>query len=68
VARAHAAGGELRLACELIELAVRAAPDDRALHGARAEIYEARRHRETSLMAKGIYAEAARDSQSRSQD
>lgn len=64
-ARALAAEGELRLACELIELAVRAAPESPALHGARAEIYEARRHRETSLMAKGIFAEAARDSQSR---
>jgi hypothetical protein len=47
---------------------VRAEPDARELHGARAEIYESRRHHETSLMAKGIYAEAARDSIARSRD
>jgi alkyl sulfatase BDS1-like metallo-beta-lactamase superfamily hydrolase len=67
-AKELAAEGDLRLACELIELAVRAAPESRALHGTRAEIYEARRHRETSLMAKGIYADAARDSQSRAEE
>jgi alkyl sulfatase BDS1-like metallo-beta-lactamase superfamily hydrolase len=65
-ARQLAADGDFRLACELIELAVRAAPESRPLHGARAEIYEARRHRETSLMAKGIYGDAARDSADRS--
>ena len=33
-----------------------------AAHGARAEIYQARRDAEFSLMAKGIYAGAANES------
>ena len=51
--------GDLRVACELIELAATAAPDDAAVHAARAVIYDARRREESSLMAKGIFAEAA---------
>ena len=39
----------------LVEWAVAVAPDDAALHAARAEIYAARRKSELSLMAKGIY-------------
>jgi len=57
-----AATGDLRVACQLIELAVQADPESRAAHGARAEIYQARRDAEFSLMAKGIYAGAANES------
>jgi alkyl sulfatase BDS1-like metallo-beta-lactamase superfamily hydrolase len=54
--------GELRLACSLVELATRAEPGSRQIHAARAEIYELRRKQELSLMSKGIYAAAARES------
>lgn len=58
-----AADGDMRLACHLADLAGWAAPDDPAIHGGRAEIYLARRKAETSLMSKGIFAAAARESQ-----
>jgi alkyl sulfatase BDS1-like metallo-beta-lactamase superfamily hydrolase len=61
-ARRLADADDLRLACELIELAVQAAPDDRAAHAGRAEIYELRRKSELSLMARGIYRFAANES------
>jgi alkyl sulfatase BDS1-like metallo-beta-lactamase superfamily hydrolase len=61
-ARSLAAAGDLRLACQVIELAVQAEPDDRAAHGVRADIYEARRRAESSLMAKGLFGWAARQS------
>ena len=54
--------GELRLACQLVELAAQADPGNRAVHGARADIYERRRKTESSLMARGIYGFAARES------
>jgi alkyl sulfatase BDS1-like metallo-beta-lactamase superfamily hydrolase len=54
--------GEHRLACHLIELATQAEPDSASAHGARAEIYQARRDAELSLMAKGVFAAAARES------
>ena len=57
-----ATAGDFRLACELIELATTAEPESVAAHGARAEIYMARRRVERSLMAKGIYAAASRES------
>ena len=60
-----AAEGDLRLACHLAELAAQAAPDDAAAHRARAEVYTERRRRELSLMAKGIYGDAARTSTAR---
>jgi alkyl sulfatase BDS1-like metallo-beta-lactamase superfamily hydrolase len=66
-ASAIAADGDLRLACQLIELAVQADPDDRAAHGVRAEIYGQRRRVESSLMAKGIFGWAARQSQDRAE-
>jgi len=53
--------GELALACQLIEWAARAAPDDVSLREARRKIYERRAERETSLMAKGIFRSAASD-------
>jgi glyoxylase-like metal-dependent hydrolase (beta-lactamase superfamily II) len=55
--------GEFRLACHLADLAGWAAPVDRGIHRQRAIIYRARRKRETSLMAKGIFAGAARESE-----
>ena len=58
-----AADGDMRLACHLADLAGWAAPDDPAIHGGRADIYLARRKVETSLMSKGIFAAAARESQ-----
>ncbi len=51
---------DVRLACELIELAALAAPDDEAIRAARVAIYEARARTERSLMARGIFAGAAR--------
>ncbi len=62
-AREVADAGDLRLACQLVEWAGGAAPDDGAVHEAREEIYLRRRSEERSLMAKGIYAGAARESQ-----
>ena len=61
-AEALAEAGDLRLACSLVELAVGADPESRDAHAARFEIYRERRKAETSLMAKGIFGTAARDS------
>ena len=60
--------GDHRLACHLIELAVQADPDDLAAHRARAELYTRRRADEASLMSKGIYGWAARQSSERTGD
>jgi len=57
--------GDFRLACHLVELAAAATPDDRAVHVARADVYGRRRHAEASLMAKGIYGWAERQSSAR---
>ena len=54
--------GELRLACQLVEWAATAAPEDRSVHEARATVYGARYKSESSLMAKGIFAGAAGES------
>jgi alkyl sulfatase BDS1-like metallo-beta-lactamase superfamily hydrolase len=64
VARAGelAAAGDLRLAAQLAEWAVGAAPDDGEAHGVRADVYAARRQQESSLMAKGVFGAAARES------
>ena len=53
---------DVRLACHLADLAAWAAPDDASIHGMRADVYAHRRRTETSLMAKGIFAGAMRDS------
>jgi len=58
-----AADGDLRLACHFADLAGWAAPDDAGVHAARAALYLLRRKSEPSLMAKGIFASAARESQ-----
>jgi alkyl sulfatase BDS1-like metallo-beta-lactamase superfamily hydrolase len=54
--------GDLRLACQLIEWATHARPDDRSLHETRADIYERRRAAELSFMASGIFRAASLDS------
>ncbi|HUY85761.1 MAG TPA: alkyl sulfatase dimerization domain-containing protein [Acidimicrobiales bacterium] len=64
-AQALAGSGDFRLACHLIELASLADPDDRSIHGIRAEIYRNRVAQETSTMAKGIFGWAATESESR---
>jgi alkyl sulfatase BDS1-like metallo-beta-lactamase superfamily hydrolase len=61
-ARALSESGEERVACQLIELATQAEPSSREAHAARREIYERRRGSELSLMARGIYGWAARES------
>ncbi len=55
--------GDLRLACHLADFAGWSAPDDPAIHTDRATIYEARRKAELSLMSKGIFKAAARESE-----
>ncbi len=61
-ARALLDAGDLRLAAHLAETAALADPDDREAHTVRAEVYEARVAAEPSLMAKGIFGWAARES------
>lgn len=61
-ARALVEAGDMRLACHLIEMATLAEPGHKEAHGARAEIYGARRSEELSLMSKGIYGYAERES------
>ncbi|MCX7620923.1 MAG: MBL fold metallo-hydrolase [Acidimicrobiales bacterium] len=65
-ARELAAAGDLRLAGHLAEFAVGAAPDDPQIHAVRAEVFAARCQEEPSLMAKGIFGAAARESAERS--
>ena len=62
-ARAESEAGNLRLACHLVDFAGWAAPDDPDVHETRAAIYMARRKHESSLMSKGIFAAAARESE-----
>ena len=60
--------GDFRLACHLIEMASMGEADSLHIHGIRAEIYGARRKQETSLMAKGIFGYAARESRAIAED
>jgi alkyl sulfatase BDS1-like metallo-beta-lactamase superfamily hydrolase len=62
-AKGVAQDGDLRLACHLADFAGWAAPDDPTIHTRRAEIYELRRKQELSLMSKGIFRAAARESE-----
>ena len=62
-AKGLAEDGNMRLACHLADFAGWAAPDDPTIHARRAEIYELRRKQELSLMSKGIYRAAARESE-----
>ncbi len=57
-----AEAGDLRLAGHLAEWAALAAPEDAAVHGARAEVFERRRAAESSTMARGVFGAAARES------
>ena len=63
-AKELAESGDLRLACHLADFAGWAEPDNPEVHAIRAAVYEIRRKHETSLMAKGIYKGAARESES----
>ena len=62
---AVADAGDLRLAAQLAEWAAQAAPDDAAVHEARAEVFRRKRDDATSLMARGVYAWAAAESEGR---
>ena len=62
-AKGVAEDGDMRLACHLADFAGWAAPDDPTIHARRAEIYELRRKQEMSLMSKGIFRAAARESE-----
>jgi len=67
-ARELADAGELRLAGHLAEMASLAAPDDKGVHRTRADINNQRVAFEPSLMAKGVFGWAARESQARASD
>lgn len=66
-ARVLAEAGDMRLACHLIEMATLAEPENKEAHGARSEIYTKRRGEELSLMSKGIFGHAARESKNLSE-
>lgn len=53
---------DMRLACHLVEAAALAEPENRDTHMARANVYGARRKAELSLMSKGIFGWAERES------
>ncbi len=65
-ARELAAAGDLRLAGHLAELAAQAAPDDKGVHAARADVFGARAKEEASTMSKGIFAWAEHESKEKS--
>jgi len=67
-ARALADGGDLRLACHLVEYAVLVEPGAKEVHALRAEIYERRSEGETSSMARNLLAHAARSSKESKRD
>ncbi|MGA1358120.1 MAG: alkyl sulfatase dimerization domain-containing protein [Ilumatobacteraceae bacterium] len=62
-AKGLAEDGDMRLACHLADFAAWSAPDDPTIHTRRAEIYNKRRDVELSLMSKGIFKAAARESE-----
>jgi alkyl sulfatase BDS1-like metallo-beta-lactamase superfamily hydrolase len=61
-ARVLTARGDLRLAAHLVEIAASASPDDREVQAARADVFAAFAAAEPSVMAKGIYNWAVRES------
>jgi alkyl sulfatase BDS1-like metallo-beta-lactamase superfamily hydrolase len=67
LARRALATKDPRMACQLAEWAVGAGPTSAAAHAARAHVYRQRQESETSLMAKGIFGEAAGKSDARQQ-
>ncbi len=64
-ARELAERADLTLASHLADWAVQAAPDDRAAHALRAEIYTARAASSAALMTRGIFTAAAQESAAR---
>ncbi|MCP5265296.1 MAG: MBL fold metallo-hydrolase [Burkholderiaceae bacterium] len=70
LARAAAleAGGDLRMACHLVELAVLAEPGSDDAHAARQRIYAARSAAERATMSRGIFANAAASSAEKRRD
>jgi alkyl sulfatase BDS1-like metallo-beta-lactamase superfamily hydrolase len=54
--------GDLRLAGHLAELAAQAAPDDKGVHAARADVFGRRAKAEKSTMSKGVFSWAAQES------
>lgn len=62
---ALADAGELALACHLVEMASQAAPSDPGIAAARASVYRRRAAASESLMARGIFEAAARESKPR---
>ena len=52
----------LSLACDLVEIAAQAAPDDPAIRAVRKDVYTRRAQVERSTMAKGVYRWAADES------
>ncbi|WP_421120763.1 alkyl sulfatase dimerization domain-containing protein [Aquihabitans daechungensis] len=58
-ARERSEAGDHRMACQLVELAAQASTDP-GIWRLRSELYLARAGHETSLMAKGVFSEAAR--------
>lgn len=62
-AEALSAAGEHRLACHLAELAAQASPDDPAIHRVRAQVYGERSRHERSVMSKGVFTWARRQSE-----
>lgn len=61
------ASQDVRVACHLAEMAVLAEPDNKHAHAVRAEVFQARRNTEMSLMAKGIFGYAANESKTKSE-
>jgi hypothetical protein len=53
----------IRLACHLADLAGWAAPEDPSVHASRAAVNDQRRKGELSLMSKGIFKAASRESE-----
>ncbi|MDZ4827931.1 MAG: alkyl sulfatase dimerization domain-containing protein [Actinomycetota bacterium] len=59
--------GDLRLAGHLVELAAQAAPEDKGVHAARAEVFGRRAKEERSTMSKGVFSWAAHESTDKAQ-
>ena len=57
--------GDFRLAGHLAELASQAAPENKSVHAARADVFARRAERELSTMSRGIFSWAADESQGR---
>jgi alkyl sulfatase BDS1-like metallo-beta-lactamase superfamily hydrolase len=61
-ARELAGAGKLELASHLVDWAAAAAPDNAAVHVARADVYDARAKGAAALMTRGIFSAEARES------